>query len=80
VDLRLRSNEGSRPFPRKPSGRRLFWLRPALARPLQPAAGMPVPVRKHPRRLVRSQNPSPQDPLEFSDRLLTRQSGSIDFR
>ena len=59
VDLRLRSNEARRPFPRKPSGRRVFCLRPALARPSQPAAGM-----LRPRRLGRSQNPSPQDPTQ----------------
>ena len=39
VDLRLRSNEARRPFPRKPSGRRVFCPWPALARSLQPAAG-----------------------------------------
>src|SRR2546428_3788662 len=31
--------EARRPFPRKPSGRRVFWLWLALARSLQPAAG-----------------------------------------
>src|SRR5687767_16032225 len=65
VDLRLRSNEASRPFPRKPSGRRVFWPRPALARTLQPAAGM-----RGPRRLGHGQNPSPQDPTQFQNRLL----------
>ncbi len=47
MDLRLRSNsenireqgEARRPFPRKPSGRRVFCPWPALARSLQPAAG-----------------------------------------
>src|SRR6185295_8708205 len=77
--LRPRSNEASRPFPRKPSGRRVFWLWPALARPSQPAAGM-----LRPRRLGHSQNPSPQDPTEFSDRLLAAASwngsGPVPFR
>ena len=57
VDLRLRSNEARRPFPRKPSGRRVFCPWPALARSLQPAAGM-----LGTRRLGHSQNPSPQRP------------------
>jgi len=65
VDLRLRSNEARPPFPRKPSGRRIFWLWPALARPLQPDAGM---LRS--RHLGQSQNLSSQDPTQFSDRLL----------
>ena len=39
MDLRLRSNEASRPFPRKPFGRRAFALWPALAQSLQPAWG-----------------------------------------
>ena len=38
MDLRLRNNEARQPFPRKPAGRRVFCLRPALARPSQPAA------------------------------------------
>ena len=58
-----RSNSGSireqgearRPFARKPSGRRVFCPWPALARSLQPAAGM-----RGTRRLGHSQNPSPQ--------------------
>ncbi len=45
---------------RKPSGRRVFCLRPALTRPSQPAAGM-----LRPRRLGHSQNPSTQDPTQF---------------
>jgi len=45
VDLRLRSNEARRPFPRKPSGRRVFCPWPALARSLQPAAGRCAPPR-----------------------------------
>src|SRR5262249_901208 len=53
----VRSNEARRAFPRKPEGRRVFWPRPALARPLQPAAGM-----LGPRRLGRDPNPSPRDP------------------
>src|SRR5216684_1414853 len=57
VDLRLRSNEVRRPFPRKPSGRRVFWPWPALTRSLRPAAGM-----RGTRRLGHSQNPSPQRP------------------
>ena len=40
MGLRLRSNEASRPYARKPSGRQVFCLLPALARSLQPAAGM----------------------------------------
>ena len=68
MDLRLRSNEARQPFPRKPG--RVFWLRPALAPPSQPAAGLLVPVRKHPRRLGQRQNLSTQDPTQFSDRLL----------
>jgi hypothetical protein len=44
------------------AGRRVFCLRPALARSSQPAAGMLAPVRKHPRRLGHSQNPSLQHP------------------
>ncbi len=43
------------PFARKPSGRRVFCPWPALARSLQPAAGMPAT-----RRLGHGQNPSPQ--------------------
>jgi len=50
---------------RKPSGRRSFCRWSALARPLQPAAGM-----RRPRRLAHRHKPSPQDPSEFSDRLL----------
>src|SRR6266446_2757422 len=57
VDLRLRSNEARRPFPRKPSGRQVFCPWPALVRSAQPAAGM-----LRPRRLGHSQNPSPQRP------------------
>jgi len=70
LDLRLRSNEARRPLARKPSGRRVFCPWPALARSLQPALGM-----LGPRRLGHSQNPSPQDPAQFSDTLLgeTRQ-------
>src|SRR5260221_2847861 len=45
VDLRLRSNEARRPFPQKPSGRRVFCPWPALARSLQPAAGRCAPPR-----------------------------------
>src|SRR6185312_3006735 len=67
VHFRPRSNEARRPFPRKPSGRRVFWLWTALAWPSQPAAGM-----LRPRRLVHSQNPLPQHPAQFSDRLLGR--------
>jgi len=65
LDLRLRSNEARRPLARKPSGRRVFCPWPALARSLQPALGM-----LGPRRLGHSQNPSPQDPAQFSDTLL----------
>ena len=61
-------------LPLRPALSRIFqWSVPSvafssrLARPSQPAAGMLVPVRKHLRRLGRSQNPSPQDPTEFSD-------------
>lgn len=60
MDLRLRSNEASGPVARKPSGRRVFCPWAALARSLQPAAGM-----RGPRRLAHSQNPSPQRPSEF---------------
>src|SRR5260221_14277763 len=49
-----------RPFPRKPCGRRVFFLGPALARPLQPTAGMLLP-----RPPGRIQNPSPQDLTQF---------------
>ena len=45
--------------------RRVFWPWAALARPSQPAAGM-----LRPRRLAHGQNPSPQPPSEFSDKLL----------
>jgi len=64
LDLRLRSNKARRPLARKPSGRRVFCPWPALARSLQPALGM-----LGPRRLGHSQNPSPQDPAQFSDTL-----------
>ena len=47
-------------IPRKPTGRRVFCLRPALARSSQPTLGM-----RGRRRLGRSQNPSPQDPTQF---------------
>ena len=67
MDLRLSSNEASRPVARKPSGWRVFCLCASLARPLQPAAGM-----LGPRRLAHSQNPSPQHPSQFSDRLLRK--------
>ena len=50
---------------RKPSGRRFFWHWPALARSLQPAAGM-----LGTRRLVQNQKSSPQAPLQFPNRLL----------
>src|SRR6266498_5791027 len=63
--LRPRSNEARRPSPRKPFGRRVFCPWPALARPSQPDAGM---LRS--RRLGHSQNPSPQDPTQFPNRLL----------
>ena len=66
MDLRLRSNEARRPFPRKPSGRRVFCPWPALARslgivqdgawPQQPAAGMrpetPSPPWPQPKSLA----------------------------
>ena len=64
MDLRLRSNEASRPVARKPSGRRVFCLWASLAQSLQPTAGM-LGLR----RLAHSQNPSPQRPSQFSDRL-----------
>ena len=64
MDLRLRSNEASRPVARKPSGRRVFCLWASLAQSLQPAAGM-----LELRRLAHSQNPSPQHLSQFSDRL-----------
>jgi hypothetical protein len=59
------SNEARGPFARKPFGRRLFCPWPSLARPLQPAEGM-----LGPRRLGHGQNPSPQDPTQFQNRLL----------
>src|SRR5436190_4815208 len=72
VDLGLRSNEVRRSFARKPSGRQVFCPWPALARSLQPAAGMLLP-----RRLGHSQNPLPQDPTQFSDTLSDNSSGLI---
>ncbi len=39
MDLRLRSNEARGPFPRKPSGRRVFCPWPALARPVTARCG-----------------------------------------
>ena len=42
--------------------RRVFWRWPALAQPLQPAAGM-----RRPRRLGHRQNPLPQAHFQFSD-------------
>jgi hypothetical protein len=57
----------------KPYGRRVFWPWPALARPSQPAAGM-----LRPRRLGHGQNPSPQAPFEFSERLLGVPRGADD--
>ena len=65
MGLRLRSNEARRPFPRKPSGRRLFWIGASLSRTSQPATGMFRPLR-----LAPIQNPQPQHLSEFSDRLL----------
>jgi len=62
--LRPRSNKARRPFARKPCGRRCFCPWAALARRSQPAAGMFPP-----RRLAHSQNPRPQHPSQFSDRL-----------
>ena len=59
------SHEARGPFARKPFGRRLFCPWPSLARPLQPAEGM-----LGPRRLGHGQNPSPQDPTQFQNRLL----------
>jgi len=75
MGLRSRSNEASRLFARKPfrrrplgyggqAGRRVFCLCAALARSLQPTTGMLLL-----RRLAHSQNPSPQHPAQFSDRL-----------
>mgnify|MGYP006148832969 CR=1 FL=1 len=58
--LRSRRTDPRRPFARKPSGRRVFWPGPALARSLQPTAGM-----RGPRRLGPVQNPSPQAPAQF---------------
>jgi hypothetical protein len=63
--LRPMSNKARRPLARKPSGRRSFCPWPALARPLQPAAGMRGACR-----LGHSQNLPPQRPLPFPDRLL----------
>ncbi len=65
MGLRPTSNKARRPLARKPSGRRFFCPWPALAHPLQPAAGM-----RRARRLGQRQNPQPQHPLPFSDRLL----------
>ncbi len=48
----------------------VFCPWPALAHSLQPAAGM-----LGTRRLGHRQNPSPQDPSQFSDRLLDRLLG-----
>ena len=67
VDLRLRSNEARRPFPRKPSGRRVFCPWPALARSLQPAAGRcarPRPPWPQPKSLAAA-------PLVVSKRALS---------
>ena len=55
------------PFPRKPSGRRFFFRLSSLAPSLQPAERM-LGLR----RLDRQKKTSPQDPLQFSDRLLPR--------
>jgi hypothetical protein len=60
MDLRLRSNAASRPLPRKPSGRPVFWLWASLSLASQPAAGMLRQLR-----LAPSQNPSPQRPSQF---------------
>ena len=60
MDLRLMSNEARQPFARKPSGRRVFWLRPALAgirshSPLRGCSGLAalaaakIPRRRTPR-------------------------------
>ena len=40
----------------------------------------PLPVRLGPRRLGQSQNPSPQHPLQFSDRLLGRPRTGTSYR
>ena len=48
MGLRLRSNEARRPFPRKPSGRRAFWIGASLSRTSQPALGMFRPLRLAP--------------------------------
>src|SRR5215218_9302943 len=64
VDLRLRSNEASRPVARKPSGRQVFCLWPALAQSLQPAAGM-----RGPRRLGHIQIPRRSTLLVFRQAL-----------
>ena len=64
MGLRPRSNEASRLFARKPSGRQVFWLCAALARSLQPTMGMLLS-----RRLAHNKYPLPQHPLEFSERL-----------
>ena len=67
MGLRPRSNEASRLFARKPSGRRVFCLWAALARSSARRVGT---TGKHiARRLAHSQNPSPQHPSQFSDRL-----------
>ena len=85
MGLRLRSNEASRTFPRKPAGRRLFCRLPALAQSLQPAAGMlHGQSGTDPRSLGTRQNPSPQDPSQFPDWLLAclkiRSGGRPDCR
>ena len=91
MGLRPRSNEASRLFARKPfrrrqgyggqAGRQVFRLWAALARSSQPTMG----IRRRqggyggqvllPRRLAHSQNPSPQHPSQFSDRLLLKWHG-----
>ena len=65
MDLRLRSNEARRPFPRKPSGRQVLCPWPALARTSQPAAGILVPVRKHLAALATAKIPRRSTPRSF---------------
>jgi len=65
------NNEASRPFPRKPSGRRIFWIGASLARPSQTTLGM-----LWPHRLAPIQNPSSQCSSYYSNRLLGLSVGS----
>ena len=65
MDLRLRSNEARQLFSAKTSGRRVFCAAAGVGSAVTARCGDAGARAEAPRRLGRSQNPSPQDPTQF---------------